>query len=186
VAEEAAVDKVRVETSLSVAELRALIDRAHSGDRYAVEEMRRRGVLEKIAEHYGADNQTVCLLVTRYAGDHQLLREGLLGEIDRTRASLSLPEDSPAEKLLIEAAVMSWLFTKVTDHELATGRQAHPAIGQHLAKLAARAEKRMHASLRSLEAVRRFAARRAPAVRVEAVDRPRLAANRPAQTREEG
>jgi hypothetical protein len=98
-------------------EIRAVLERARSGDATALPALRR--VLDdhpEIWQQYGALATHARQTWIELIGDKDLsLKESLVRQIEAMRATLAGPNPSPLETLLVERIVACWLQTSYAD-----------------------------------------------------------------------
>ena len=140
--------------------LRAVLDRADTGEKIALAEVREmlRANPPAIAL-LGGDlaERAETLLVERIAEGQPVFRAALLAKLEALRADLAGPAPSPTERLLVERVVATWLQMAHADALAAQAERGSHADGEYNQRRQDRAHRRYLSAVKMLAVVRKLA-----------------------------
>jgi hypothetical protein len=139
--------------------LRALFDRAQTGDVSAVPELRKLFVDRDAVDVLGGNlARDVCdKLVEKYAGKNLMVREALVRKMELLRADLAGSDASPLECLLADRIVSCWLFLHHLEALYVLKDSMSLALGDYYLRNIHRAQKSYVSAVKALATVRKLA-----------------------------
>jgi hypothetical protein len=150
------------EVALKGGDLRALVDRAHEGDRTALPALREALKDPAVVDRWGdLPRHTQQHLVAQAGGGSLLYRESLPRKLELLRAELAGANPTPVERLLVERVLTCWLFLTGLEAGYVSlrGRPEGIPLAQdaHYERCMASAQTRYLAAIKTLAVVRKLA-----------------------------
>jgi hypothetical protein len=91
------------------------------------------------------------------AGENLAFQVAMTRKLELLRAELSVPDQTPLERLLVERVVACWLQVQDADVRYAQGKNLTPEWGDYYQRRMDRAQKRYLSAIKTLAVVRKLA-----------------------------
>ncbi len=152
---------------------RALLERAHKGDKTCVDELQTlfadgsKGA--RLVDYYGSPAKWLADDITgSVAGDNLAIREATAKKLAQVRADLAGPAPTPIERLLAERAAVCWFLVNRYEWAYANAKDLSFRQADHHQSKIDRAHRRFLTALKTLASVRKLAL---PAIQVNIADK---------------
>src|SRR5262249_47320363 len=132
-------------------ELRALIDRAQTGDDTALPALREMLKEPALVDVLGGDLARLAqlTLINRLSGQNLLIKESLVRKLELMRDELDGPNSTPLERLLVERVVACWLHLHHLEQICAQNESKSLDLGSYYQRSMTSAQKRFLAAIKT-------------------------------------
>jgi hypothetical protein len=142
-----------------IEEMRRFLDRVKSGDASTLPVLRRMLQDPQTVDNFGGDlaRQAARSLIEAAGGDNLAFKEALTRKMELLQTELSVPGQTPVERLLVEHVVACWLQAQDADARYAQAKNLTLEWGDYYQRRMDRAHKRYLSVIKTLAVVRKLA-----------------------------